>query len=425
MIIYTVNSGDTIYKIAREYGVPLDELLRVNGLKRDDIIPVGAAVAVPTKTGAYRVQSGDSLYTISKKSGVDINTLIKLNPRLKPPYNIYPGEYISLPSDYKLGTIEVNGYCYPNITNETLNNVLPYLTYISVFSYNISADGTLSEIPDERIINAALEQNVAPLMTIANLNTDDNFDSDLAYRFLRNDVAQQRFIDRLPTLLKDKGYLGVNLDFEYVYEENREDYNVFMTNLSNRLSAEGLLLTTALAPKTSTTQRGILYEGHDYKRLGEICDWIMLMTYDWGYVAGPPQAVSPINEVERVLKYAIGVIPPDKLLMGIPNYGYDWELPYVPGTTARYLTLNSVLPLAGEKGAVIEYDKKAETPFFTYRGENGREHIVWFDDAASYYEKLRLVSKYGLRGVGIWTINNYYPPFYSVLSSMYDIKKVL
>lgn len=424
MIIYTVNSGDTLYKIAREYGVTLGDLLTANGLSSDTTLPIGTALAIPVKAGYYKVKVGDTLYKIAENAGIPLNELLRLNPRLRPPYTIYPDEVLILPDGVKLGVAEVNGYCYTGISNETLEKVLPYLTYISVFSYNIAPDGTLSQINDERIINTAKNNNVAPLMTVANLNADDNFDSDIAYRFLRNDVAQKRFIDSLPAFLKSKGYMGVNLDFEYVYAENREDYNLFMKNLFERLSAEGLILSTALAPKTSDNQSGILYAGHDYKALSAVTDWIMLMTYDWGYVAGPPQAIAPKPQVENVLKYATSTAPSDKFLMGVPNYAYDWTLPYAPGTSAKYLSIEGAFNLAVQKGAQINYSKSEATPYFTYR-EGNREHIVWFDDALSYAEKLRLVVKYGLKGIGIWTVNKYNAPFFSILSAMYDIKKLL
>lgn len=426
MIIYTVRSGDSLFKIAQRYGVNLNELYAANGLTGNEPLPIGTSLVIPTANRSTRVQRGDSLYSIATKNGITVPQILQYNSNLKPPYTIYPGDYIVLPPEAPLRTISVNGYCYPNISDETLQLTLPYLTYISIFSYDIRPDGSLKGLTnDDRIIRAAREQNVAPLMTVTNLNADQSFDSDLSFRFLRNDVAQQNFIDGIPDYLKQKGYMGLNLDFEYVYAENREDYNVFMQNLGDRLRAEGLILTTALAPKSSDNQSGILFEGHDYRALGRACDWILLMTYDWGYVAGPPMAVSPINEVERVLRYATKIIPSEKLMMGFPNYAYDWTLPYAPGTRAKYLTHPAAFKLASDTGSTIEFDATSGTPYFSYRDQNGKEHVVWFDDARSIEAKLMLINEYDLLGLGIWTINRYYPQLYRVLSSMYNIRKLL
>lgn len=426
MIIYEVMSGDSLFKIASKFGVSLSELQRVNGLEGRDSLPIGTALVIPTENTSTVVRRGDSLFSIATEYGLTVPELLQYNPRLKPPYTIYPGNTIILPKGAKLGTIAVNGYCYPNISDETLEKTLPYLTYISIFSYDIRPDGSLKGLKnDDRIIAAARAANVAPLMTVTNLNADQSFDSDLSLKFLRNDVAQRNFIEGIPDYLKQKGYMGINLDFEYVYAENREDYNVFMRALGERLRAEGLILTTALAPKSSDNQQGILFEGHDYKALGEACDWILLMTYDWGYVAGPPQAVSPINEVEKVLRYATKIISPKKLMMGFPNYAYDWTLPYTPGTRAKYLTHSGAVALAAETGSRIRFDNTTATPYFSYKDKSGNEHVVWFDDARSIEAKLKLINEYDLLGLGIWTINRFYPPLYAVLSSMYDIQKLL
>ena len=89
----------------------------------------------------------------------------------------------------------------------------------------------------------------------------------------------------------------------------------------------------AVAPKTSDTQSGVLYEGHDYAAIGKAVDQVLLMTYEWGYTYGPPMAVAPIDAVERVVRYAVSRIEPGKLLLGFPNYAYDWTLPYEAGLT--------------------------------------------------------------------------------------------
>ena len=424
MIIYTVKKGDSLFKIAQNFGTTVAELERFNNLGNIRYLPEGLSLVVPSESGSYRVQKGDSLYSIALSQGLTVEELLKLNPNLRPPFTIYPDQILNVPKRQKSRTIDVNGYCYSYIKSENLALSLPYLTYLSIFSYNIMPDGRLRGINDDRIISAARAQNVAPLMVVANLNEEEAFDSELAKRFLRNDVAQRNFINGIPSYLKEKGYMGINLDFEYVYAENREDYNVFMCALGERLSREGLLLTTALAPKSSDNQSGILFEGHDYRRLGECCDWIMLMTYDWGYAAGPPQAVSPLNEVEKVVRYATTVIPSDKLLLGLPNYAYDWTLPYRSGTRAKYLKLRDVPQYAADRGAVIKFDTTAATPYFNYR-EGGREHIVWYDDARSWAEKIKLIEEYDLLGAGIWTMDNPFIPGLEAIADMYNIRKVL
>ena len=90
-------------------------------------------------------------------------------------------------------------------------------------------------------------------------------------------------------------------------------------------------MSTALAPKTSDSERGPWTAAHDYRAHGEIVDFVLLMTYEWGYSAGPPMAVSPLPEVEAVVKYAVSEIPASKIMLGQNLYGYDWTLPFVQG----------------------------------------------------------------------------------------------
>ena len=139
---------------------------------------------------------------------------------------------------------------------------------------------------------------------------------------------------------------------------------------------------------------------------------------------GPPMAVAPIDQVERVIRYGVSVIPSKKILMGIPNYGYDWVLPYQPGRPASTISNTAAVQLAYKMGAQIQFDEKSQTPFFHYYDKEGTEHVVWFEDARSIDAKLRLVSKYNLGGVSYWTINRFFPQNWAVLNSLYTVNKV-
>ena len=178
----------------------------------------------------------------------------------------------------------------------------------------------------------------------------------------------------------------------------------------------------ALAPKTYAQQPGVLYEGHDYAALGEAADAVLLMTYEWGYTYGPPMAVAPLPQVRQVLQYALTVIPPEKIFLGVPTYGYDWPLPYERGVTrAESLSPEQALALARDFGAAIRYDETAQAPFFRYFAADGREHEVWFEDARSAQAKLSLAAENGLQGLGLWNLMRQFPQFYLVLNAQYNI----
>ena len=176
--------------------------------------------------------------------------------------------------------------------------------------------------------------------------------------------------------------------------------------------------------KTSQDQPGLLYEAHDYPVHGMVLDRVIIMTYEWGYIFGPALPVAPINEVERVIKYTVSAIPPYKILMGIPNYGYDFKVPFVEGSMADLISNLEAIDLAIEKQAEIEFDEKAQSPFFRYF-VNGEEHVVHFEDARSIKAKFELVKEYDLKGVSYWTLMDPFPQNWLLLNYFFRVIKLL
>lgn len=123
-----------------------------------------------------------------------------------------------------------------------------------------------------------------------------------------------------------------------------------------------------------------------------------------------------------MLDYAVTEIPPEKILMGMPNYGYDWTLPYMRGTAAQSIGLAQAADLAVRTGSEIRYDELAQTPYFNYT-ENGTRHVVWFDDPRSIAAKLELINEYGLAGASWWTVNRCYVPNWLITQNLFDIVK--
>lgn len=433
MIIYVVQPGDSLDSIAREYGVPLTRLISQNELNKDGKITVGQTIVVLYPRETYTVQSGDTLGGIADAYGVSANQLLRNNPILKGKDEIFVGQTIII--DYttkKEGKMAVNGYIYPFVERETLIRTLPYLTYITLFTYGFTPDGQLIDkgitdfgLDEDEIISLSREYGVAPIMHLSTLTEAGGFSSELGNAFLNNRQAQDALIENVIERMKEKDYYGFDVDFEYLDGANRDAYTDFVRRLGIALNENGYILITALIPKASGDQAGGLYESHDYGGIGAVSDYVLLMTYEWGYTFGPPMAVAPLNEVQRVLNYGVSVINPKKIFMGVPNYAYDWPLPYQRGTTkAAKLSNVEAVNLAIEKGVNINFDEVAQTPYFNYK-EEGIEHVVWFDDARSIDEKLRLVPEYKLYGVGYWNLMQWFGQNWLVLNAKYDILKIL
>lgn len=431
MTIHTVEEGESVYSISRRYGVPVSRIIIDNMLANPGRLVVGQDLVLLYPVQTHVVRGGETLFGIAEAYRTDIQTLYRNNPQLNGLPQIFPGQVLNIAYETPpLGELSTNGYAYPFIDREVLRRTLPYLTWISIFSYGIRPDGSLFPPAggDEELIAIAREYGASPLLVLTSLTEQGTFSSQLAGEIVGNSALRERTIDELARIVEEKGYGGVDVDFEYVPGELAGDYADFVRRINERLG-EKYTVFVSLAPKYRADQGGLLYGGHDYGGLGAAADAAFLMTYEWGYTYGPPQAVSPLNEVRRVVDYAVQEIPRRKLYLGVPNYGYDWALPFVKGETkAESIGNVQAVERALEQNAAIQYDETAQAPFYVYydRPETFSDavrHIVWFENARSAEAMLRLVGEYGMNGIGVWNLTRYFPALWLVTNSLYKIRK--
>lgn len=427
MTIHVVQQGDTLNSIAEQYGVTPERIIIDNELPNPDNLVVGQSMAIRFTDVVHTVVEGDSLFSIAEQYDVDPNQLLQNNPRIAAEETLNPGDVIvvSFEEEEQLGEILINGYAYPFIDRTVLRKTLPNLTYLSLFTYGFTPAGELVPIEDEELIQVAEEFGVAPIMMLAPMSPDGNFDSQIASAMFANLEGQNTLINNIISTMQAKGYVGLDIDFEFILPEDREAFISFIENVQSRLEPLGLRTFVALAPKTSGEMTGLLYEAHDYPPIGATADYVLLMTYEWGYMFGPPMATSPINNMRRVLDYGVSVIDPSKILMGVPNYAYDWPLPFVQGETAAEAITNQEAVLrAAQFGVNIQFDEASQSPFYNYTTPAGIDHVVWFDDVRSMNAKLRLIPEYNLAGAGIWQIMNYFPGLWIVVNELFTVQKV-
>lgn len=427
MNIYVVKSGDSLYRIAQQFGVSPDEIFRINELGDIPYLVVGQTLVIPSTETAYTVRQGDSLWTIARRFGTTVEAITAGN-NIANPERIMPGTVLRIPQRRdNYGFIEVNGYIEPSTPeNETrtVNEVGRYLTYLSPFSYQVTAAGALTPLRDDAMLAAARSHRVAALMVITNF-ANGNFSTELVDTILRSDSIQTTLINNIISTMRNKGYYGINVDFERISPQNRQLYNSFLRKLVAALHPLNYVVSTALAPKPSDVQTGAWHGAHDYRAHGEIVDFVIIMTYEWGWSGGPPYAVAPVDLVEDVIEYAASVMPSSKIVMGMPLYGYNWTLPFDPQRWARRVSPQEALSIAAEQGAEIRYDEQTQSPTFRYTDSAGAQHEVWFEDARSVRAKLLLVNKYNLRGVSYWVLGISFPQNWLVLDDMYNIVKVI
>ncbi|WP_138419220.1 glycoside hydrolase family 18 protein [Aquibacillus sediminis] len=427
MQIHVVQSGDSVYSIANSYGTTADALTEANELETPSELVIGQSLVIPIVGQFYFVQPGDSLYSIGQQFGIPYQELANIN-NLSVDQPLSVGFRLYIPEQPK-PTIEVNAYVEPTgeTVSETLENSArknaPYLTYLAPFNYRITREGDLIAPPLDDFAAIATANNATQMLVVTNLE-EGEFSADLGRIIVTDENVQNNLLDNIVTTAQQVGYQDVHFDFEFLPPENKEDYNNFLRKAKQRLENEGLLMSTALAPKTSATQEGEWYEAHDYAAHGEIADFVVLMTYEWGYSGGPAMAVSPINPVREVVEYALTEMPANKIMLGQNLYGYDWTLPYEPGGDyAQAISPQQAIALARENNVAIEYDQEAQAPFFFYTDAEGNQHEVWFEDARSIQTKFDLIKELNLRGISYWKLGLAFPQNWLLLQDNFTIRK--
>ncbi len=418
---HVVQPGENLWNIAARYGLDPAVLIQNNRIANPALIFPGMVLNIPAKT--YRVQAGDTLGQIAQRFGTTVAELTEIN-QIQDPDRIFPGTLIVIP--FPKPVIEVNAFII-RTGEEGAEDVRPFagaLTYASPFAYRIREDGTLREINDGPAIQAMLSGSVAPMMCITNFTAEDP-GTRLVHTILSDPRLQDRLLEETVRTMRQKGYRGLNIDFENVEPADRQNYNQFLERAVRTLHPYGYFVSSSLAPKISPDQKGLLYEAHDYSAHGRILDFVILMTYEWGYRLGPPQAISPLNQIRRVLDYAVTAIPRDKILMGFQLYARDWLLPHEEGMEAETFDMQEAVRRAVRYGAEIQFDPVSQTPFFRYRDESGRLHEVWFEDARSAQAKFDTVKNYRLRGISYWVLGYPFPQNWLLLRDNFRIRKIM
>lgn len=425
MQIHVVETGQTLSGIAETYHTTAAEIATANELPDPANLVIGQALVIPIEGSYYTVKQGDTLYTIGQRYHISAAELARANgiSQYRP---LQVGQRLYIPPRPRRAA-DFNAYAEPRrrvseALETDVRKAAPHLTYLAPFSFRIKRDGTLARPPLDHFHQITRDNHVVMMLVVTNLE-GSQFSSELGGLVLNNNDLQSKLLDNIIATAQELGMGDIHFDMEALPATDREAYVRFLHRAKARARSAGMMMSVAVAPKTSAQQQGKWYAAHDYRAIGEIADFVVIMTYEWGYSGGPPMAVSPIGPVRRVLNYAVTEMPPEKILMGQNLYGYDWTLPYQRGTTARALSPQAAIALAAEHNVRIQYDYRAQAPFFEYTDDQDRKHQVWFEDARSIQAKFDLVKQMGLRGVSYWKLGLPFPQNWLLIEGNFRVRK--
>lgn len=279
----------------------------------------------------------------------------------------------------------------------------PALTWLSPYWYTLEATGRLrSRETDHAAVLAAAAAAHDRVLALVN-------DGAGLSGLLRTAAGRQQGVAALRALLAaTPGLAGIMVDFESLPSSSGSDLTAFVAALRAALPATDTV-GVAVGPKVSAHEPG---EGlFQYARLGAVADLVQVMTYDEHDNTSAPGPVSATPWAARVAAYAASVIPPSKILLGVPAYGYDWSAPG-HGTT---VTLGQALALAARHGVTPQFDPVSGEDHFTYTSASGTLHTVWFESAAGAAAKRAIALRLGLRGLAVWTLGGESPGFWTAL----------
>lgn len=420
MFIYVVKSGESIFSIARKYRVTMDSIRLINGLSSDEIVP-GQDLLIPTDQ--YIVQPGDSLYSISQMAMVSVRTIQAYNGLHTNALTV--GMRLYLParrkySVYSFGYITVTT---PENDQLIVQTYAPFNTYYGIFEHHINPDGSLSTLDDQHVVTMSRQNFVAPIAVITNL-TSTGFSPSLVKQVLSSPAVRQRLITNIYNLVKSKNYAGVNIDFEKIPADERNNFTAFLRALRNRLKPEGYSISAAVPFKTSDNSPP-WNKGYDYKGIGAAVDFVFLMAYDWHELSSQPGPVAPIGEVRQTVQYAIQTMGANKILLGVPRYGYDWTLSDGIATSARAISVAEAIKTAMNHNVPIQYSNQYQQPFFYYYDITGKRHVVWFEDSRALSKKLELIVDRRLRGIGSWQLGLPFTQSAVLFNEFFRIRRIL
>ncbi len=267
--------------------------------------------------------------------------------------------------------------------------------------YTIWANGAITGQPDERVLQYARDHD----LWVFALVQQNQYGGQVLGPLLQSPVASRRAMESLLGLCETEGFDGINLDFEGVPPNDRQAYTSFVGQIADLLHRYGYYLTLSVPAETQDEPGNSWTGAYDYKALGKEADLVMVMAYDQHYAGGSAGPIDSTAWVQQVANFAARTIPPRRVVLGIPLYGYDWG----GSSTAQGLSFAAFRQIA------LQHGESPSAQDLVY-WQDGVRHIAYYAGLTDFESKVRLASGYGLRGIVLWRLGLEDPSIWSYLT---------
>jgi len=308
----------------------------------------------------------------------------------------------------------------PGSKDSTLKHINA-LDEVAFFWYTFDGTGKVKRSGKVDLsVKDAVQKNNAKAYALVHNMTGRQFDPEVAHKVLANAGVRAAFVRNLVNLTTTENWDGIAIDIEKTPPADRNNFSAFLAELAKALKAKNKILNVSIPAKTHDYPADLWSGAYDYTAIGKAADQVILMTYDehgLGTTQGP---IASHDWVDRVISFATGKIPREKMVMGLPVYAFDWgsNKPTLPD----YLSYAQALERAKTHGVSPMYDEGEQVPHFTYT-TSGVRHEVFLENAKSLGVKLDYAKKYKMHGVAIWRLGMEDPSLWDQVLRTYGTNK--
>ena len=282
--------------------------------------------------------------------------------------------------------------------------------------YTIGADGTVKAGPENlALVRSARDRGLQAFATVTNRpDSSGSFEGAIASAIVTDAATRRRAVSSLVDLAVDKGYDGIDVDFELVPAAQRDAFSGFVDELATALHDQQRVVSVAVFAKTSEPGRWDAQKSADYAALGKVVDELKVMTYSYSGPWGDPGPQAPLAWTRDVLRFAQSVVPPGRVYMGLPFYGFDWH-----GGKVTAIHATGAAALVAAHHFKVDHNDASGEADLSYVDPQGVTHVLWFQDRQSIATKVGVLQREfpKLGGLSIWQLHDEDPGFWPIIQT--------